>query len=159
MKKATFLIVLFFLTFGLQTIGQGSRALRAAKRSFDSAESNFKKENYQEAVREYEIVVQTIPASTNSRKNLEMRLESLINLTDIYLYHSVNITDACKNIHLFMSNMNSIRNKGVLRANKLLYYQRKEKEFEAEKIPKCENYQKIDNDMRNFEKKFNEEFE
>lgn len=159
MKKATFILVLLPFFFGLQSFGQDSRALRAAKKSFDSAESNYKKENYREAAREYEIVVQTIPVSTDSRRDLEMRLESLINLTDIYLYHSVNINDACRNIQLFMGNMNTIRNKGVLRANKLLYYQRKEKEFEAEKLPKCENYQNIDSDMQNFEKKFNEEFE
>jgi hypothetical protein len=159
MKRSTFIIALLTFSLGLQSFGQDSRALRAAKKSFDSAENSYKKENYREAAREYEIVIQTIPVSTDSRRNLEMRLESLINLTDIYLYHSVNINDACRNIQLYMSNMNTIRNKGILRANKLLYFQRKEKEFESEKLPKCESYQNIDNDMQNFEKKFNEEFE
>ncbi len=159
MKKAAFSIILLSFILSLQTVGQDSRTLTAAKKSFDSAENNYKKENYREAAQEYEIVVQTVPVSIDSRKDLEMRLESLIKLTDIYLYHKINITDACRNIHTFMSNMNSIRNKGVLRANRLLYFQRIEKEFEAEKIPKCENYQNIDDDMQNFERKFNEEFD
>lgn len=157
MKKTLLFITILIVSISLQA--QDSRALRAAKASFESAEKNYKRGNYEQAAREFEIVINTIPASSDSRKNLKMRLESLIALVDIYFYKYVSIDKACNYLDMYRNNIKQVRNQGTLRASELLTYQRKEKEFEAEDAPNCRNYREIDLNMEEFEKKFDEEFE
>lgn len=159
MKKLIVLSILLSLSFSFDVFAQDSRALRAARMSFNSAEKNFKNEKFEEAAREYEIVVNTVPATTDSRRYLEMRLESIIKLVDIYFYHQVNISKACKTVQLYSDNMNRVRNQGTLRASALLKYQRIEQEFTAEHAPKCRSYEGIDSDMDRFKQKFEEEFD
>lgn len=159
MKKAILLTAMIIMSLGLQSYSQDSRAMRAARMSYNSAKKNDKKGNYEEAAREYEIVINTIPASVDSRRYLEIRLESLIKLVDIYFYKQVNINAACEYLQMYFDNMNIIRNQGTLRASDLLDYQRIEKEFASEHSPKCENYEGIDKDMENFKRKFEKEFE
>jgi hypothetical protein len=159
MKNILLIITIVFMAISIQGFTQDSRAIRAARASFASAENHYKRNNFEFAAREYEIVISTIPASVDSRKNLEMRLESLIKLVEIYFHKRVDITLACENLQLYYQNMNRIRNSGILRASDLLNYQRKEKEFEADYSPKCQNYEDIHDNMENFKKKFDEEFE
>lgn len=127
--------------------------------SFSSAENNYKRGNYEQAAREYEIVLNTLQSPPTSRRYLEMRLESLISLIDIYFYRQVNITKACERLQMFMTDMKTIRNQGVLRASTLLDYQRKEHELRASHLPKCESYNGLERDMEQFKRKFEEEFE
>ncbi len=157
MKKILIFITIFIVSISLQA--QNSRALRAAKASFESAEKNYKRGDFQQAAREFEIVINTIPSTTDSRKNLKMRLESLIALVDIYFYKYVSIDKACSYLDMYSDNINRIRNQETLRASELLTYQRKEKEFEAEDAPNCRNYREIDLNMEEFKKKFDAEFE
>lgn len=159
MKKSVVFMLLISLSISIQVFSQDKRALRAARSGFKAAERNFKKDNFEEAARDYEIVVNTIPASTDSGKHLEMRLESLIKLVDIYFYHHTDVDKACKNVQLYANTMNLIRNRGALRASTLLRYQRVEEEFAREHEPKCRSYRGIDSDMDDFKKKFDEEFD
>ncbi|TVQ16307.1 MAG: hypothetical protein EA361_04330 [Bacteroidetes bacterium] len=159
MKKLIALSILLSLSLSLDLYSQDSRALRAARMSFSSAERNFKNSSFEEAAREYAIVINTIPASTDSRKHLEMRLESLIKLVDIHFYHHVNVSKACEYVQQYSTNMNVVRNQGTLRASTLLTYQRVEQEFASEHEPKCRAYKGIDSDMDRFKQKFEEEFE
>lgn len=159
MKKAAVLSVIMMLLIVSEGIAQDSRALRAARMSFNSAERNYNRGNYQEAAREFEIVINTIPANTDSRRHLEMRLESLIAMVDIYFYRFINITNACQYMNMFFDNMNTIRNSGMLRASSLRDFQRKEQEFRSEHATKCDSYQNIERDMEEFRKRFEEEFD
>ena len=159
MKKLIVLSVLLSLSFSLDLYSQDSRAFRAARMSFSSAEKNFKNGSFEDAAREYEIVINTIPESTDSRRHLEMRLESLIKLVDIHFYHHVNISKACEYVQQYSNNMNLVRNQGTLRSSALLTYQRVEQEFAREHKPKCRSYKGIDSDMDRFKQKFEKEFE
>jgi hypothetical protein len=159
MKKLFFALLMLAMGMISQVQAQDSRTLRAARAAFSSAENNYKRGNHNLASQEYEIVINTIPASADSRRNLEMRLESLIKLVDIYFYKTPNINNACDYLQLYFENMNLIRNQGTLRASDLLNYQRKEMEFARQHVPKCENYNRIDTDMDRFKKIFEEEFE
>jgi outer membrane protein assembly factor BamD (BamD/ComL family) len=159
MKNILLLTTILIMMCSTQSFSQDSRAIRAARASYASAENHFKRGNFEMAAREYEIVINTIPESTDSRKNLEMRLESMINLVEIYFYKQIDFTKACENLQMYYQNMNRIRNAGTLKASDLLNYQRKEKEFEADYSPKCRNYEGIHHNMENFKKKFDEEFE
>ena len=159
MKKLIVLSILLSLSYSVDVFAQDSRALRAARMSFNSAERNFNNEKHAEAAREYEIVINTIPATIDSRRYLEMRLESIIKLVDIYFYHRVNMSKACENVQLYSENMNLIRNQGTLRASALLKYQRVEQEFATKHEPKCQSYKGIDSDMDRFKQRFEEEFE
>ncbi len=159
MKRLIFTGLLMFLVVGSQVFSQDSKALRAARMSFNSAESNYKKANYEEAAREFEIVISTIPAGIDSRKHLKMRLESLVNLIDIYFYRYINITIACTYLEMYFQNMELIRNKGILKASDLLSYQQKERKFASTHAVKCEDYQDLDDDMEQFRQKIEEEIE
>jgi len=156
MKKVMIIFLATFLVVPVKLYTQDKRAIRAAELSYSAAENDLKKGNFQDAVQKFEIVVNTIPEGIDSRKHLVMRLESLINLIDIYFYKSVNIQEACKNLNLYYSNMNKIRNSGILKGRDLLQYLEQEKEFSKHQS-KCESYDQIGSDMDKFRKKFDEE--
>lgn len=159
MNKQLFIVSILILGLSILAIGQDSRALRAAKMSFNSAEDHYKRENYKQAKQEFLIVTETIPANIESRRYLIMRLESLINLIDISFYKIVNIEDACEHLNSFFDTMNTIRNRGVLNARQLLHYQQIEKDCMDQHVVKCEGYENIHDDMDEFRKNFESEFD
>ncbi len=112
MKQTLLLIVIICLS-ALATHAQDNRALRAARMSFNDAETNYNRGNYQEAAREFTIVVNTIPTGIDSRRHLQRRLESLIYLVDIHFYKHVNIDQACEYLNMYYREMNLIRNDGI----------------------------------------------
>lgn len=157
MKRIIQVVIILMLSSSV--FSQDNRALRAARMSFSSAEDHLNKGNYQQAATDFEIVINTIPAQIDSRRNLNMRLESLIHLIDIYFYRHINIQNACKHIDTYLSDINVIRHQGTLRASELLHYQQKEKEYLSEKRTKCAKYESIESDMERFQRRFEEEFE
>lgn len=159
MKKIIITLVSLAILIPSTVYSQDRRALRAAEMSFNSAESDFKKGNFTEAAQKFDIVVSTIPASIDSRKYLEMRLESLIKLIDIHFYKSVNITQACEYLDTYNSTMNTVRNTGVLRPSDLLGYLKKQQEYANKEAGMCESYERVGKDMDKFRKTFEKEFE
>jgi hypothetical protein len=159
MKKIIVITVTILLGFAFQSQSQDSRSLRAARASFNAAENNYKKDNFQQAARDYEIVINTIPEDIDSRRYLEIRLESLIKLIDINFHRHISLNQACEYLQMYYSNINAIRFEGVLRSSDLLNYQRIEKDFEAQHSSKCQSFRNLDRDMDEFKKKFEEEFE
>jgi hypothetical protein len=156
MKKVMIILVAICLIAPMKLFSQDKRAIKAAELSFSAAENDTKKSNFQEAAQKFEIVVSSIPEGVDSRKHLVMRLESLINLVDIYFYKTVNIEKACLNMNLYFANMNKIRNSGILKGKELLNYLEQEKEFSKQQS-QCESYNRIGSDMEKFRKKFDEE--
>ncbi len=157
MKKSFSLLMISLFIIPVMVYSQDGRALRASRNSFSSAQDNYNKGNYQQAIREYKIVVNTVPANIDSRRDLTNRLESLIDLIDIYFYKHVNISKACEYVHIYNRDMNTIRGSGVLRAYRLLEFQKKEQEYVDKYMPKCKTYEHIDDDMDKFRRKFDEE--
>ena len=158
MKKIFLILLVIFMAANNAVVSQDTRAIRAARSSFQSAENNFKKNNFQQAAREYLIVVNSIPGNIDSRRDLNMRLNSVIKLIDISFNKSVNFNDACDYVHEYLDNVNSIRNSGILRSSELFEFQKIEQEYINDYIPKCENIDNSKNNMDNFRMKFEEEF-
>ncbi|HCY00224.1 MAG TPA: hypothetical protein DG754_08815, partial [Bacteroidales bacterium] len=119
-----FALILMLSTFLVPTylLSQDRRALRAADLSYNIALRDYSKANYTEAAQKFDIVVSTIPASLESRKHLEIRLESLIKLIDIYFYKSPNFSKACEYLQQYTNTVSTSRNSGVLRSATLLKY-------------------------------------
>lgn len=159
MKRIATISAIILLITTSMVNAQHASVARAARSSFASASDSYKKGRYSEAARDFEIVITSIPAETDSRRNLEMRLESLVKLLDIYYARTTNLTMACQTLQMFYDTMYEVRNKGILRSNDLLAYQRRELDFDVEYAPKCENFKNLDRDMIEFKKKFDEEFE
>ncbi len=159
MKKLIITLVSLAILIPSTVFSQDRRALRAAEMSFNSAESDYKKGNHKEAAQKFDIVVTTISASIDSRKHLEMRLESLIKLIDIHFYKSVNINQACEYLDMYNSTMNTVRNSGVLRPTDLLKYLKQQQEFANKEAGMCESYERVGEDMDKFKKTFEKEFE
>ncbi len=159
MKKTILLLMLSLFIMPEMVYSQDGRVLRAARRSFNSAQDNYKNGQYKQAIREYKIVINNVPANIDSRRDLTNRLESLIDIIDIYFYRSVDISKACEYMQVYKRDMNTIRNAGVLRTSQLLEFQKKEQEYAADYMPKCESYERIDDDMDKFRQKFDEEME
>jgi outer membrane protein assembly factor BamD (BamD/ComL family) len=159
MKKLMIILLSFAIVGSTQLYSQDKRALKAAEMSFNSAENDYKKGNYKEAAQKFDIVVNTIPAAIQSRKHLEMRLESIIKLIDIHFYKSVNITQACEYLDVYNNTMNVVRNSGVLKSVDLLTYLKKEQEFASKEATQCASYKRVDKDMDDFRKKFDKEME
>ena len=159
MKK--FALILMLSTFLVPTylLSQDRRALRAADLSYNIALRDYSKANYTEAAQKFDIVVSTIPASLESRKHLEMRLESLIKLIDIYFYRSANFSKACDYLQQYTNTVAISRNSGVLRSSTLLKYLKQQQEYNNKEASQCESYQRIDGDMDNFRKTFEKEFD
>jgi hypothetical protein len=157
--KKFIIIALMLLPYISLLHAQDQRALRAARMSFSAAESNYSKGRFAEAAPDYEIVINSIPVNTPVRKNLEMRLESISKLIDIYYNRVINLESACGNLNIFFDDMADVRFSGILKASELLTYQRREKQYEAIYLPKCSAYYNLDNDMEEFRKKFEKEFE
>lgn len=143
-----------------EAISQDKRALKAADLSFSAAERDYRKGNYLEAAQKYTIVVNTVPPTVDSRKHLELRLDALIQLIDIYFYKSVNLEQACQYVNEYSNTMNTIVNAGVLRGTKLMKYLKQQQDFANKEAKQCESYQRIGGDMDKFRKKsFDKEFE
>jgi outer membrane protein assembly factor BamD (BamD/ComL family) len=156
-----FALILMLSTFLVPTylLSQDRRALKAADLSYNGALRDYSKANYTEAAQKFDIVVSTIPASIDSRKYLELRLESLIKLIDIYFYKSANFSKACDYLQQYANTVSTSRNSGVLRSATLLKYLKQLQEYNNEEASQCESYQRIDGDMDNFKKTFEKEFD
>ena len=158
MKKLILLLMISFLAVPEMIYSQNSSVLRASRRSFSAAQNNYKDGNYEQAIREYKIVINTIPANIDSRGDLTNRLESLIDIIDIYFSKYVNITKACEYVEIYKQDMNVVRTSGVLRTGQMLEFQQKEQEYISDYMPKCESYEKSGDDMDRFRRDFDEEF-
>ncbi len=156
MKKTLLIFFVIFIALPNTQNAQDRSALRAARMSFDAAEKNHKASNYQEAAQEYTIVVNTIPVSTDSRRYLEIRMQSLIGLVDIHFNKKTNFEKACHHVHLYLNDMEIIKAGDVLRASDRLDYLRKEQEYINNHIPKCESYKRLDQDAEEFKKHFDD---
>jgi hypothetical protein len=154
------MLFFFLAVFALPNTGysQDKRALKAAELSFDEAETDYKKGKNSDAAQKYTIVVNSIPATVDSKKHLEMRLESLIKLVDIYFYKHINFQQACENLDLYISTMNTIRNSGVLKGSSLVEYLKKEQAFANKEVKQCEAYKSVGGDMNKFRQIFEKEF-
>lgn len=159
MNKYVIFIILFLFCFSMKLKGQDNGALRVARTSFSSAERNYDNGHYNNALQEFIIVVNSIPVHTDSRRHLEMRMESLIYIIDICFYKHVNIERGCEYLELFLNDMNGIRNSEVLRASQRLELLRKEQEYRADYISRCESYHKSDDNIDKFRQLFDEEFD
>lgn len=164
MKNLTLVLLSLVLLLPVNAISQDKRALRAADLSFSAAEKDYKKGNYQEAAQKYTIVVNAVPASVDSRKHLELRLDALIQLVDIYFYKSVNIEQACVYVSEYSNTINTIKNSGVLRGTTLMKYLKQEQDFANKEAKQCDGYERIGGDMNkfrknSFEKEFGEKFD
>jgi hypothetical protein len=158
MKKILMICLMLIITLA-NLYSQDSRSLRAAQMSFRAAENKFRQGKYNEAAIDYEIVLQTISADHTSRKYLEMRMESLVRVIDIYFNRANDISKACDHLDHYFATMDHIRRTGILKASDLLEYQRLEKRYDKEYFPKCEAYKNLDHDMERFREKFEQEFE
>ncbi|HNS29108.1 MAG TPA: hypothetical protein PKL52_01120 [Tenuifilaceae bacterium] len=158
MKRAAVILLALCLLSPSTLFSQDKRSLKAAELSYNAAEKDLKKGNYQDAANKFEIVVSSIPEGIDSRKYIVIRLESLIKLVDIYFYKSVNFEKACQNLNLYFSNISKVRNAGVLSTKELFNYLEQEKEFSKEKS-QCESYQRVGSDMEKFRKDFDKKIE
>ncbi len=157
MKKNLFLIVLVSVVFSGGLFAQSKALLKAADKSFDAAEKSYKRYYFDEAAESYEIVMNNIPISVDSRKYLVMRIESNIKLIDIYFNHSENLQKACVYVDRYYKDMNSIKNSPYLKSKDIFRYLELQKDFEKYQR-KCHNFRGIDSDKKEFENKFDEEF-
>jgi hypothetical protein len=158
MKRLPFslIIIALFISFG--AYAQNSRELRAAEMTFKSAERDYNKSEYNKAAQKYDFVVNTIPESSDSRKHVELRLDALINLIDIYFYKSVNIQQACECLHLYQSAVNAASKSGVLRATGIMKYAKQAQELAGKHTSKCESYERVGGDKKKFEGTFDDVF-
>jgi hypothetical protein len=146
--KLILIIFLFGLTSALYS--QDKQALRAADMSFSSAETNQRRGNYEKALQEFQIVINTIPVTNDSRKHLEMRLESIINSIDICFDKIANFTRACEFVNLYLEDMETVRQGAVLRASKRLDYLRYEQEFMSDHMSRCQKYEMMEETRERF---------
>ena len=157
MRKLTIsLVALTFLT-SASLFSQERDALRASRMSFRSAERHFSNGDYRQASQEYLVVVNLVPADTDSRRDLNNRLESLIRLTDIYLNRSVEFEKGCEYLNQYLEDMPVVRGSGVLRASELLDFTRKEQEFIGKRTSVCEKYEKSEPDIERMRKELEQE--
>lgn len=157
MKKKLLIIIVVIFALPIVLQAQDRSALRAARMSFNSAENNYKEGNYKEAAHEYTIVVNTIPVSIDSRRYLELRLQSVIGLVDIFFNKTINFEQACKYVDLYVSDMKTVTAGDVLRASDRLNYLRKEQEFNNNYVSKCKTYRRSEYDIEEFRKHFEEQ--
>ncbi|MFO8020951.1 MAG: hypothetical protein R6U65_00690 [Perlabentimonas sp.] len=158
MKRLILLLIASALVVSSTVFSQDRSTLRAASLAFNSAERDYNKGDYKEAAQKFDMVVNAVPATCDSRKHLEMRLESLINLVDIYFNKSVNIRQACEYMHTYQSTMNTVSNSGVLRARSLMKFAKQSQDYANNHASKCESYERIGGDKKKFEKSFEDEF-
>ncbi len=135
-----------------------SRAMRiAADRSFSDAERNLRRGEYREAAANYEIVLNTIPISTDSRSHLMMRLDATAALIDIYVNHRTNLELACERMDIFSSDMEYVQKADILRGRQLYRYLQLEKDY-AKYANQCNRFRSIESDKDDFEKIFDRQF-
>ena len=162
MKSIMIFLMSLVLLLPFDTFSQDKRAIKAAELSFKSAEKDYKNKNYKEAAEKYAITVNTIPAAIDSRKHLEIRLDALINLVDIYFYRYVNISTACEFLADYNSTISLARNSGILKSSKLFRYLKQQQDYANKEMKQCEGYERVGGDMnkfrsKTFEKVFEEE--
>lgn len=156
---ALVLFTLFFFGVSSSVNSQDKKALRAAEMSYNFAKSDYKKGDFNEAAQKFDIVVSSIPASIDSRKHLEMRLESLIKLIDIRFYKSANISQACEYLSMYDETISTARNSGVLKSVDLLKYLKQMQEYSEKEAKQCAGYERVGSDMEKFRKNFDEEMD
>lgn len=157
MKKVLLTLIIFSIALPNVLNAQDRSTLRAAVMSFDSAEKNHKAGNYEQAAQEYTIVLNSIPVSIESRRHLEIRLQSVIGLVDIHYHKITNFNKACEYVQLYLSDMKVVKSGKVLRASDRLDFLKKEQEYVSNYLPKCHSYEGLDSDADKFRKHFDEE--
>lgn len=153
MKNLMLFLISLVLLLPLDTFSQDKRAIKAAELGFKSAEKDYKNENYKEAAEKYTIVVNAIPVAINSRKHLEIRLDALIKLVDIYFYRYVNISQACGFLTDYNSTISASKNSGILRSSSLLGYLKQQQDYANKEVKQCEGYERVGEDMDKFRSK------
>ena len=154
--KFFFLIIAAFFATSLSA--QDGKLLRAADKSFEAGEQDYSKKRWSEAAESLEIVVENIPANVDSRKYLLMRFEANIMLVDIYFEQLNNLPSACRCLNAFLDDIAAVKKSGMLKSKDIYKYLELEKDYAKYKST-CDNFENIDSDKKEFEKKFNEEFE
>lgn len=160
MKHLSLILITFFIVAtATDVLSQDKKALKAAEMSYKVANNDFKKGDFNEAAQKFDFVVTTIPANIDSRKHLELRLESLIQLIDIRFYKSADISKACEYLGMYDETINTARNSGTLKSTDLLKYFKKMQEYSEKEVGQCAGYERVGTDMEKFRKKFDKEFD
>jgi outer membrane protein assembly factor BamD (BamD/ComL family) len=158
MKKLFLLLIVAIMIMPAEIYSQ-SRAMRiAADKSFSDAEKNMRKGNYKEAAANYEIVLNAIPITTDSRSDLMMRLDATTALIDIYVNYRTNFEHACEKMDIFSSDMQYIQKADILRGRQLYRYLQLEKDY-AKYDNQCKRYRSLESDKDDFEKIFDQQFD
>lgn len=158
MKKIIALALAAALLSPLALHSQDKRSLQAAEISFNSGERSFGKEDFKEAAKSFEIVIESIPRRIESRKHLAMRLDANIQLIEIYFNKEVNFKRACELIDEYEQTINEVRNSGVLKGRDLAKYLEQEQD-NAKRKGRCKTLDSMDKDKDEFGKKFDKVFE
>lgn len=158
MKKNLILLTVFTLILSGGLLAQNKALLKAADKSYVAGEKSFRKDRYKEAADSYEIVMKNIPISVDSRKYLLMRIESNIQLIDIYFNRAENLRKACIYVDRYYKDMNKIKNSPLLKSKDIFRFLELQKDYEKYQR-QCHNFEGINSDKKEFEKKFDEEFE
>ncbi|MDD3688090.1 MAG: hypothetical protein PHE56_15180 [Bacteroidales bacterium] len=79
-------------------------------------------------------------------------------LIDIYFNQLNNLPAACRCLNSFIDDLNYLKSVPSLKSKDIFKYLELEKDYAKYKST-CDNFENIDSDKKEFEKKFNEEFE
>lgn len=154
--KLFFLIIAAFVAVSVSA--QDGKLLRAADKSFDAGEQDYSKKRWSEAAESLEIVVENIPIYVESRKYMILRFDAHVMLIDIYFNQLNNLPAGCRCLNSFFDDLNYLKNVPNLKSKDIFKYLELEKDYAKYKST-CDNFEDIDSDKKEFEKKFNEEFE
>lgn len=158
MKKVILILCFFAVVFQAEVYSQSRAVQRAASNSFSDAEREYRRGDYNSAAMNYEIVLRTIPITSDSRRNVTMRLDATVALVKIYMDELTNFDKACQHLETFSSDLNYIKQEDVLRGRQLYNYLQLANELDEYKR-NCSSFKNIESGKDAFEKRFEKEFE
>lgn len=156
--KTKFFFLIIAACVATSLSAQDAKLLKAADKSYEAGEQDYSKKHWSDAAESLEIVVENIPATVDSRKYLIMRFEANIMLIDIYFEQLNNLPSGCRCLNAFLDDIEAVKKSGRLKSKDIFKYLELEKDYAKYKST-CDNFENIDSDKKEFEKKFNEEFE
>ncbi|MEJ5267655.1 MAG: hypothetical protein WHW07_07630 [Bacteroidales bacterium] len=155
--KSIVLAILIFLSY--TAFSQfDSKILKAVEKIYNDAEDFYKKENYQEAVLNYQVVldkIYTIPSE--SKKHVYFLLNSELKLIEIYFNYLNNLSAGCEVLERFNKDVDLAVHQNLIKGKDIKDFLVAQKRFESE-LKNCQNYNSIDLKKNEMEKKFDKEF-
>lgn len=135
-----------------------SKLLKAVEKIYNDAEDFYKKENFQEAAMNYQVVLDKIFIIPNeSKKHVYILLNSEQRLIDIYFNNLNNLSAGCEVLERFNKDLDLVVQLNIIKGKDLKDFLVAQKRFEPELI-NCQNYKSIDIKKNEMEKKFDQEF-